>query len=107
MSVLIVFPVGRSGAIERNCFISPDLVNSLTSELPYIDRRMSVLFVVFPVGRSGAIERNCLISPDFVNSLTSELPYIEECQHFLSFFQLVVVVPQKGVILFLLTWSTV
>jgi hypothetical protein len=44
MSVLfVVFPVGRSGATEGNCLISPDFVNSLTSELPYIDRRMSVL----------------------------------------------------------------
>jgi hypothetical protein len=77
MSVLIVFPVGRSGAMERNCFISPDLVNSLTSELPYIDKRMSILYVFFPVSSSGATEGNCLISHDFVNSLTYDLPYID------------------------------
>jgi hypothetical protein len=65
MSVLfVVFPVGRSRAIEGNCFISPDLVNSLTSELPYIDRTMSVRFVFFPVGSSCATEGNYLISPD-------------------------------------------
>jgi hypothetical protein len=48
-----------NGAIEGNCLISPDFVNSLTSELPYIDRRMSVL-IVFPVGRSGAMEKSIL-----------------------------------------------
>jgi hypothetical protein len=37
--------------------------HSLTSELPYIDRRMSVRFVVFPVS-SCATEGNYLISPD-------------------------------------------
>jgi hypothetical protein len=45
---------------EGNCFFSPDYVNSLTSDLPYIDRRMPVRFVFFSVGSSGAIEGNCL-----------------------------------------------
>ena len=78
--------IDSSGATERNCFISPDFVNSLTSELPHIDRRMSVLLVFFPVGSSGFTEGYCFISPDFVNSLISEQPYtsIEECQYFLS-----------------------
>ena len=64
MSVLFVFfSPGSSGATEGNCLISPDLVNSLTSELLYIDRRMSVRFVFFPIGSSGATEGNWLISP--------------------------------------------
>ena len=41
-----------------------DFVNSLTSELLYIDRRMSVLLVFFPVGSSGATVGICLISYD-------------------------------------------
>jgi hypothetical protein len=60
----VFFSISSSGATERNCFISPDFVNSLTYELPYIDRRMSVLFVFFPVSFSGATPTGIHVTSD-------------------------------------------